>query len=289
MKRMIRRIGIALGVLVVLTAAAVFIFRKQILHHYSPQIEQLGHIELRVMDDTTYVNTKLAIHNMTSLKIEIDTLSYVISLFDKVYLKNSTDINASMLSHGHDTIDFKFKIPHAELLKDAKKARKIDDSASYAIDASIQFVAFFGRFDVPVSRTSKIRIPEPPELEILDMKYEKWGLKHIRALSTIKVENRNEVALTIRTLRYSLNIPGRVDLEGDYKENIVIKPRGETTFELPLEIDLQKIGKTILDIITDRDVYNYKLHIVAQLETTEPVTQTFHVDVLKNGSMELKK
>ena len=138
----IKRIGIVFLILVVVAAVGIYFFRRPIIRHFSPQIEQLGHIELRMIDDTTYVNTKLAIHNVTSLKIEIDTLSYVISLFDKVYLKNSTDINASMLSHGHDTIDFKFKIPHTELLKDAKKARTMDDSASYAIDASIQFVTF---------------------------------------------------------------------------------------------------------------------------------------------------
>ncbi len=289
MKKKIKSLGIVLLVLIVAAAAGIYFFRKPIIRRFSPQIEQLGNIQIQVKDDTTYVNARLAIHNVTSLQIEIDTLSYVISLFDKVYMQSSTDINVSMPSHGNDTIDFNFRIPHTELLKDAKIARKEDDSASYVIDASIQFATVFGRFDVPISKTSKIKIPVPPELEIVDLKYEKLGLRRIRALATIKVSNKNQVSLTIKELRYNLEIPTRAQLEGEYRQDIVIHAKDKTTFELPLDIELHKVGKTIFDIIRDRDIYPYNLHIVAFIETREPVIQTFNVDVIKNGEMELKK
>lgn len=289
MKNKILYICVFILAIAVIAGGVVFIFRGKIVEHYLPVVEQIGDIHIKIKNDTSYINSKLTVKNKSFLKIKIDTIKYKISLFEKTYLQSQKFIGILLSSYGMDTIDFPLKIPYATILKDLRTERKKGDSASYTINIALQYSTVFGKAEIPINRSAKLKIPQPPELEIVEINSKKFRLKSIHAVARIKVINYSAVTLEIKGMRYSMKILDQGNLTGNYNQTINIKPNGATFVNLPLEINVDNIGRTIFDILMNKDNYDYTLTLNAFLESTDPIKESFHIDLTKTGKMELKK
>lgn len=289
MKNKIILIGVFILFLAIILCGVAFIFRAEIIARYIPAVEQIGVIDIKVKNDTSYISSKLTVKNKTFLKIQIDTIKYKVSLFDKVYLESQKYIG--MLLHGYrtDTLDFSLKIPYATIVKDLKAERKKGDSASYSINISLQYSTILGKAEMPISKSAKIKIPQPPELEVVEIKYKKIRMKSIFAEVKIKIINYSAVTLSIKEMRYSMNILKQGNLKGNYNEPFEIKPKATTFINLPIEINPTNLGKTIFEIIINKDTYDYTLSMNAILESSNGFKESFNIDLTKNGKMELKK
>jgi len=275
--------------LVIITGITFFIFKKKIIAHIIPTVEQMGSINIKIKNDTSYISTRFIIKNNTFLKIDIDTLNYEISLVDKVYLKNQKLIGAMLPAYGKDTIDFSLKIPFMAVIEDLKIQRKKNDSIDYKINIYLQFSTIFGKSAIPINKSAKIKIPQPPEIEIVDIKYKKFRFKSILADAQVKIINNSTVSFSIKELSYSMNISKQGKMDGSFSKPLNIKPKDTTYVNIPIEINPKSIGKTIFDIIFDNDNYDYTITLNALLESTEPLKETFKINISKSGNMELIK
>ena len=124
MKNKIKRISIFILVLAIIASGVIFIFRAQIISHFMPTVEQIGDIHITIKNDTSYINSKLIVKNKSFLKIEIDTIKYKVSLFDKMYFQNQKFIGMVLRGYGNDTTNFSLKIPYTTILKDLSAQRK---------------------------------------------------------------------------------------------------------------------------------------------------------------------
>lgn len=275
---------------ILLTAGGfAYFYRANIKSHFRPTIEQIGNIHIKIENDTCYLQSKLRITNKSFLKIKIDSLKYEVSMFDKIYLESEELIGITLRGNMEDTIRFSVKIPYKILMKDLKSERKKGDSASYTIDLSIQYATFLGKSEMPINKTAKIKIPQPPEIEVLDIKYKKVRFKSIQADVRIKVINYTNVNLTIKKMNYSIDVTKQGNINGNYRGDINIKPNGATIILLPIEINPRNIARTFFDVIINKDHYDYKLTLNAVLESTDPVNESFPIDLVTIGTMELKK
>src|ERR1035437_1447161 len=130
-KTKIKRIGIFIFVFIIIATIVVFIFRTKVIARFSPAVEQLGDIHIKVKNDTSYISSKLIVKNKSFLTIKVDTLKYKVSLFNKMYLQSQKFIGIVLRGYGKDTIDFSIKVPYLTILKDLKAERKRGDSTSY--------------------------------------------------------------------------------------------------------------------------------------------------------------
>jgi len=289
LKNTIKYISIFILASAVIAGGAAFIFRARLISYFVPTVEQIGDIHIIVKNDTSYVSAKLAIKNTSFLKLEIDTIKYKIALFDKTYLQNEQSLGILLPGYGNDTIDFSLKIPFAAILKDLKAERKKDDSASYSINVFLQCGTFLGKSEIPISRSAKLKIPQPPELKITEIKWKRVRLRSLHAVAKIKIINYSPVSLLIKDMSYSMNILKQGKLSGNYGKPITIKPKASTFIELPLEISAQHIGKTIFQILVNKDKYNYVLILNASMESYSPIKESFQIDIVKKGEIELQK
>src|ERR1035437_3173008 len=289
MKNKIKLIGVFIIVLAMIVVGVIFIYQTEIIAHYIPAVEQIGVIDIKVKNDTTYISSKLTVQNKTFLKIGIDTMKYKVSLFDKAYLQSQRYIGMLLRGYGTDTLDFSLKIPYVTIIKDLKAERKKGDSASYSINISLQYSTALGKAEMPISKSAKIKIPQPPELEVVEIKYKKFRFKSILAEAKIKIINYSAVTLSVKEMRYSMDILKQGNLKGNYKEPFEIKPKGTTFINLPIEINPTNLGKTIFEIIINKDSYDYILTMNAILESDNGVKESFNIGLTKNGKMELKK
>ena len=289
MKYKIKRIGVFILGLVILAGGFIFIFRARVIMHYMPVVEQIGEIHIKVKNDTAYISSQLTVKNKSFLKIKIDTIKYKISLFSTTYMQSQEFIGVVLREYGKDTVGFSLKVPYATIIKDLKTERKKGDSASYSINISLQYTTVFGNAEIPINRSAKIKIPQPPELEVMEIKYKKIRLRSILADAEIKIVNYSDVTLLIKEMSYSMKVLKQGDLKGIYRKPIDIKPNGATFITLPLEINVNNIGKIIFEVLINKDNYEYTLTLNATLESSDPLNESFHIDLTKNGKMELKK
>ena len=285
----IKMIGIVLLVFVIVASGTFYIFRTQIKKHFIPTIQLEGDINIKVKNDTSYISAKVSVNNKTFLKIKIDTLKYTITLFDKIYMQSEKYINLSLQGYHKDTIDLSVKVPYMTILKDLKEERKKEDSIDCSINIFLQYATFFGRSEKPINKSKKIKIPQPPEIEIVEIKYSKIHLKTILADAKIKIINHSNLTLAIKDMTYSLNILKQGNLKGEYKGAINIKPKETTTISLPIKINVDNIGKTVFVIIMNKDNYDFTLTLKATLESSGPIKESFNIDITKSGKMELRK
>lgn len=289
MKKKLKYAGIIILALIIVAGGLIYIFRKRIIAHFIPAVEQIGTLEIKVKKDTFYISSKLLVKNKTFLKITIDTLKYKVSLFDKTYLHSQKFIGAVLHGHGSDTVGLALKIPYVAILKEVRAERKKSDSASYSIHVSFQFSTFLGTMEIPVNKSAKLKIPQPPEIEVVGIKYNKIRWKSILADAQIKIINHGDFTLSIKELNYSMNIKKQGSLKGNYTDSINIKPNGTTLINLPIQITPINLGKTIFQIIINNDNYDYTINLNAILEMTNPFKESFHIELSKDGQMELRK
>lgn len=289
LKNIIKYTSIFILASVIIAGGTAFIFRAKLIAYFVPSVDQVGDIHIFVKNDTSYVNTILVVKNHSFLKIEMDTIRYKVSLFDKTYLQNEQSLGVQLPGYGNDTVNFSLKIPSAAIIKDIKAERKKDDSASYSINVSLQYTTAFGTSEIPITKSAKLKIPQPPELKVMDIKWKKVRFKSIHALANIKIINYSPVTLAIKELSYSMNILNHGNLKGTYKKLTIIKPHGTTFIDLPLEINVEKIGKTLFQILINKDNYNYVLTLNALIASSYPMTASFQINMVKTGHMELKK
>lgn len=289
MKKKLKYISIFLLVSTLIIAGVVFFFRHQLIKHYAPAVKEIGDISIVVKNDTSYVSAKLVVQNNSFLKIAIDTLDYKISLFNKTYLQNKISLGIQLPGFGSDTVDFSLKIPFVAILKDLKIEQKKGDSAGYSINVSLHYATILGKSSIPINKAAKLKIPQPPELKIISIKWKRLRLKSIQAVAKIKIINYSPVSLIIKNMNYSMRILKQGNLKGNYNKSIVITPKGTSFIDLPLEIDVNSIGKTLFQILINKDKYNYVLTLNAAMESTNPVKEIFHVNFTQKGKVELKK
>jgi len=289
MKKKLKYAGIIILAIVIVAGGLIYIFRAKIIAHFIPKVEQTGAIDIKVKNDTLYVSSKLLVKNKTFLKIGIDTLKYNVSLFGKTYLHSQKFIGAVLHGHGGDTVGLDIKIPYITILKDIGVERKKSDSAGYSVNLSIQYSTFLGKGEFPVNKSAKLKIPQPPEIEIVAIKYNKIHLKTILAEARISIINHSDFALSIKELKYSMNIIKQGTLQGNYTDSINIKPKETTFISIPIQITPKNLGKTIFEIIINKDNYDYTINLKAILEMTNPFKESFHIELSKDGQMELRK
>jgi len=289
MKIKFKHVAIFILSLAIIASSIFFIIRKKIIAHIIPIVEQIGDIDIKLKNDTSYISTKLTVKNKTFLKININTIKYEISLLDKPYLKSQKFIGAVLPGYGKDTIDFSLKVPYKAVIKDLKAQRGKSDSVKYTVRINLQLSTIFGKAEIPINKSAKIKMPQPPEIEVLEIKYKKFRLKSILADAKVRIINKTNVALTIKELSYSMNIQKQGKMKGSFAEPVNIKPRDTTFINIPIEINPKNLGKTIFDIIFNKDNYDYTLTLKATLESPDPLKEYFHINISKTGKMELRK
>jgi LEA14-like dessication related protein len=288
-KNKIKLIGFLILVIIVVSIAVIFIFRVRIVSHFIPTVKQVDEIQIKINNDTAFISSKLLVTNKSLLNVHIDSISYEVSLLDKMYLQNKELLGIELPGHGKDTIDFSLNIPYKNILKDLKAQRKNGDSTSYTINISLQYSTIFGKVKIPINKSAKFKIPQPPELSVEEIKYKKIHLKYILAEAKIKIINYSELSLSIKDLSYSMNILKQGNLKGNLMKEIIIKPKGTTIVMLPIKININNIGKTLFEVIMNKDNYDYILNLNAILEVSNPLKDSFNINISKAGIMELIK
>lgn len=289
MKTLLKIISIPVFALGLIFSSFILINSTGLKKHFVPVVEQLGDLNVIIENDTCYVSSKLTARNRSFLKLEIDSINYMVSFLNKTYLHNQQYVGMVLPSHASDTIDFSLKIPHKSIMKDLRSELKKNDSTSYGVYVSLLYSTFLGRSEMPISRSARLKIPQPPEIEIVKVNYKKVRMKYIQAEVIVKITNHNPIDLSVKEMSYAMDVDKQGSIKGAHSEPINIKPKATTLITLPIRITPKNMAKTLFQILFDKDEYEYTLRLKALLESTYPENRSITLNLTNKGKMELKK
>jgi LEA14-like dessication related protein len=273
----------------VLAACLLYIFRRQIADYLIPEIKQLGAIQVNIKNDTCYVCPSLEFTNNTMFNLTLDSVAYDITILEQNYWDDQKALNLKLPAHGRDTLFSCIKIPYTEVIDDIRTESTKGDSTTFIMNIGISFSSFLGHHYITIHKRQRIKIPIPPEVEIVAITYTKVKLRHIEANARIKIINNGAVQLEIKKLQYRMIIFDQAELNGELINPVVVEPYETTFITMPIDIDVDHLGKTLVDILLNRDNCDYALTLNGLLEAEQPTRITFEVEVKTKGRMELKK
>jgi len=288
-KSKIKYSGILILVFCIIFIALIYFFRARIVGHFIPKVKQIGEINIHIRNNNSIISSKLLVINKSFLKIKIDSIKYKVSLHEKTYLESKKYIGIQLNKNETDTIDFSLDIPYKTIMADLKAERKNQDSTTYSVHVSLVYSTIFGKIEIPIEKSAKFKIPEPPEIIIEDIAYKKIRFKYILAEAKIKIVNHSNLNLFVKTIDYSMIIVKQGHLEGSLGGPINIAPKSTSFVYLPIEIGMENLGITVYKVIMNKDKFNYTLHINALLQVTNPMQESFHINITREGVMELLK
>jgi LEA14-like dessication related protein len=125
---------------------------------------------------------------------------------------------------------------------------------------------------------------ESPTVDVTGVKLLGTTLAGADVLVQLRVDNPNDVALTLDGITYKLRLNGQLLLNGEHDRQVQIAPSGSTAVELPLTIhfaDLYRVIQTLQgrrnpDYALDADL---RFAVPVLGEVSVPVTQTGRVPV----------
>jgi LEA14-like dessication related protein len=281
------------GLFILLLIIAGFIlikfYPKKLIWLVVPEVERIGDININLADDWAHLSSQLTVVNKSFFTITIDSIRYSLKLMDQEYIHHEKYLGLSLKPSASDTVNFSIDIPLEELIRDLKEERKSGDSMNYAVNLSLVYSTLFGNAKLPLNKTAKIKIPRPPDLELTGIKYHKLHLDHFDADISLNIINYNNIEMTISDLKYLIRIHDAAEVSGIYKEPVHIKALSESGVILPIRVEMKNVGAAFLKIIANNDKYKYTLKANGNVDLLSPKQETFHVNLMKEGVMELKK
>jgi len=267
----------------------LIVYRREIIGNNTIVVKQVEQVKIKIEKDTLFVNFKLEIENTSFLDILIDSVVLNTSFLDKNCFQKKSHINKKFKSYSKDTIDFNLKIPYIQIMADLTSEKEKNDSALFVVSGYFNYSTILGSGVYNLNKTFKMKIPQPPEVKVIDIKWKKIRLKKISAEVTFEINNRNDIDFTTQALNYSVKIHNMGKFKGKYSKKIAIKSKSKTYVTLPITITLNGLGKTIKDILKNEDEYYYSLLLDFTVLAEEWSEGTYFIEINKKGKIELKE
>src|SRR5580704_13638982 len=103
MKKFFKFILIIFLSLLILFFIIIFTFPEKAVTYFVPDITQVNNIEADIKKDTAYITTKLVAKNYSFFSINMDSLKYRVSFFNKTYFKDKQSLGMMLKRFGKDT------------------------------------------------------------------------------------------------------------------------------------------------------------------------------------------
>ena len=270
MKKLIKYLLFTILFLIIGFGFTLFVFPEKIISFFIPSIAQVSDIQANVKKDTAYINTKLVAQNSTFFSIKMDTLKYKISFANKIYFRDKKPLGLMLKRYNKDTFNFSFKIPYSIILDDMKHEKEKRDSTNFLTDLTLQYSTFFGKAELPIAESGKIKIPEPPEIQIVDLRFKKeLDTKNILAEVKLKVTNHSLYSLKINKMSYTINVLQFANVKGVYAKPLNFKGNSVTEFNIPIEVELKKEDKSLMSILRSNEPHHYVLVVDGIINSTD--------------------
>ncbi len=257
-----------------------------------PDLHKINYVNAVIKNDSAFTKISLVLHNKNPYKLDIDTVSFEVTLNDTGIAHQIVPLNIKQTRFDEDTIQLPLNL-HIAQIKGLIAHLQSQDSTIVNIKGSIIYETIFGRKKIEFNKTSKIEVPVPPQIKVLKVERKGFDLgeKILKANAQIEIINKGKnIDIQLTDIRYNITVKNTLHADGVISKPLVIKPRSSSKINLPIEIEVYHPLKTLWLIKTDQDRLNYLLHIKCNVkENISEKSFASPAEITATGTLELVK
>lgn len=262
---------------------------KKALTFALPNLNELSYVNAKIKSDTAYIEVIGVIENKAPYKITIDSLVYNLDLAGVRIISEKQEVAIEQISGGVDTIMLTFRIPISKTRNLIQKLQA-KDSTVLTANVEITYNTIFGRTTIPFSKNIDIKVPNPPDIKLIEVKAGDLDLKHKNIdidLSVSIKNNSDKIELKLRDLVYDAKLGDHIVGSGKYSKLIVIKPLSTNYLRLPINVTVDKPFQVLWKVITNKDYMNYEINLNGTIQND--TIQDVPLSITATGRTQLKK
>lgn len=205
------------------------------------------------------------IKNPNPVPIPLIDINYLIESDGRKLISGLIPDAGTIHAHGEETV----KIPVSLIYDDIKSTYddvKPGSIIPYRVKVDlIVDVPVLGRLTLPLEKTGEIPIPYKPDVDIEQIKFERFSFEETVAVLHLKLENKNDFDLGLNSLDYDVWLSDENIGGAEITKPAKIEKNGISYIDVPITFRPKDFGSALWDMIRGRGTgYSMKGHIDAE-------------------------
>lgn len=164
------------------------------------------------------------------------------------------------------------------------------DGAAYAFNSTFAFdLPGLGRTEVPVRTEGEIPLLRLPAVRITRLQVDEVGFSGANLTLGLEFDNPNGIGFNINSFDYSLDINSNRWAEGSALDGIAIAEKGVTQLAVPIELNIARVGSSVLNLLSGSQDVDYELKGNLSLGANHPLLGRTDLTIDREGRVRLAR
>lgn len=134
------------------------------------------------------------------------------------------------------------------------------DETSYNFLSHLRFnLPVLGATEIPVRKQGSIPLLKLPKMDVRNLTIQDLSLSGANLVLRLAFDNPNGFGLDINQLSYDLEVNGDQWADGSALQNVNIKENGVTELDIPISLNISRIGMSAYRILSGSEPLDYQL------------------------------
>jgi len=162
------------------------------------------------------------------------------------------------------------------------------DRFAYQLDTKVVLdLPIIGNYAIPLSRTGELPVPKLPDIKVKDVKINKLSFMAAELVAQVEIDNPNAFNLGFSDFNYQLNVNQQKWGQGSINKGNTIPQKGKGTIDIPVKLDITSMGKTVYQLLSNRQPLEYQLKGAVTLDTGIELLQNYKMPLDIKGRASL--
>ena len=201
----------------------------------------------------------ISVDNPNTVSVRMRAYDYTLDINENTLLSGNRQEEVEIEASGSSIVQVPVVLNFSDVYNLAKSLRDSDE-AQYAFSSSLTFdLPVLGETEVPVNRKGTIPLLKRPDIRIEDISVSDLGFSSAEVNIRLRFDNPNGFGINVNRLNYDLSINGDRWAEGTALEGVDIRSNGVTELDIPISLNISKIGMSAYRILTGSGAFDYQV------------------------------
>lgn len=201
----------------------------------------------------------IKIKNPNAVGVQLLSYDYQLDINENMIIQGDQAEKTTIESSGESVIQVPVSVSFTDIYNTITNIAGAD-SASYAFSSNLSFdLPVLGQTNLPVQKEGEIPLLKLPDVRVSNLQVKSLNLDSANLNLKLQFDNPNGFGLKVNSLNYDLVINGDTWAEGSALKNVHIKQNGVTQLNIPLTLNISRLGFSAYRILTGSKKLNFQL------------------------------
>ncbi len=229
----------------------------------------------------------IKINNPNALSVQMLAYDYNLDINENTLVTGDQKKEIAIEASGASTFQVPVRLNFTDVYRSVQSLRNTDE-ASYSFLSNLTFdLPVLGETKVPVNKEGHIPLLKTPKISLEDFNVTGINLSSADINLQLRFDNPNSFGININALNYDLMINGDQWANGTVLKGTTIKQKGETTLNIPISLNISKIGMSAYRLLTGGEPFDYQIKGDFDLNARHELLGQTTFDFLRSGKLNL--